>query len=190
MLVLPRSGGSRRTSPGTSTERAAGRDWRVTGTGFWQVHPGRRTPWSTLSWLLDARPGESALDLYSGVGLFAGAARRRSVRSARSWRWSHRPARSRDARRNLRDLPQVRVVHARVDRGCPPPPRRRRTDLVVLDPPRSGAGRRGRRRGRRLAPGSIAYVACDPAALARDIAYLRAAGYEAGVSCAPSTCSR
>ncbi len=52
-----------------------------------------------------------------------------------------------------------------------------RTDLVVLDPPRQGARRKVVREVARRTPRRIAYVACDPAALARDTAYLREAGY-------------
>ena len=50
-------------------------------------------------------------------------------------------------------------------------------DLVVLDPPRQGARRKVVREVARRTPRRIAYVACDPAALARDTAYLREAGY-------------
>jgi tRNA/tmRNA/rRNA uracil-C5-methylase (TrmA/RlmC/RlmD family) len=44
---------------------------------------------------------------------------------------------------------------------------------VVLDPPRTGAGREVMERVVALSPRAIAYVACDPAALARDIATVR-----------------
>jgi tRNA/tmRNA/rRNA uracil-C5-methylase (TrmA/RlmC/RlmD family) len=50
-------------------------------------------------------------------------------------------------------------------------------DLVVLDPPRTGAGRNVCRFLAALRPRSIGYVACDPAALARDTAYLASTGY-------------
>jgi tRNA/tmRNA/rRNA uracil-C5-methylase (TrmA/RlmC/RlmD family) len=48
---------------------------------------------------------------------------------------------------------------------------------VVLDPPRSGAGRAVVDRVARLGPRGVAYVACDPAALARDLAYFGERGY-------------
>jgi tRNA/tmRNA/rRNA uracil-C5-methylase (TrmA/RlmC/RlmD family) len=50
-------------------------------------------------------------------------------------------------------------------------------DLVVLDPPRAGAKRQVVRAITERAPRAVAYVACDPAALARDVAYFAEAGY-------------
>jgi tRNA/tmRNA/rRNA uracil-C5-methylase (TrmA/RlmC/RlmD family) len=49
--------------------------------------------------------------------------------------------------------------------------------LVVLDPPRSGAGRRAIADLVRLAPAQVIYVACDPVALARDARLLVDAGW-------------
>jgi tRNA/tmRNA/rRNA uracil-C5-methylase (TrmA/RlmC/RlmD family) len=54
-------------------QRAAGRSWRVSATGFWQVHPAAADTLARA--VLDAlqpRPGETALDLYCGAGLFTG----------------------------------------------------------------------------------------------------------------------
>ena len=62
-------------------------------------------------------------------------------------------------------------------------------DLVVLDPPRVGAKRQVVRAIAALRPRAVAYVACDPAALARDIGYFAEHGY-AWPGCVPSTCSR
>lgn len=158
-------------------EVAAGREWRVSG-GFWQVHAG--APHLLAEAVLDAlepRVGESALDLYCGVGLFAGTLAERVGPGGRVIGVeSHRGA-VRDARHNVGDLPQAEIEQGRVvdvlDRlGL------RRSDLVVLDPPRRGAGwgvieRLGTIRTRR-----IAYVACDPAALARDLGYFAELGWD------------
>ena len=64
----------------------------------------------------------------------------------------------------------------------------KRTDLVVLDPPRTGAGKDVIDAIVARQPRAIAYVACDPAALARD---LRRGdqGYRLAAS-ARSICSR
>lgn len=158
-------------------ERADGRTWRVGSGGFWQVHH------RAADLLVDAvmrgllpRGGETALDLYCGVGLFAGAlAARVGERGAVLGIESAERA-AEDARRNLADLPRVRIEQGRVEQVLP------RTgiteaDLVVLDPPRSGAGRATVKHVSSLGPRRVAYVACDPAALARDLAYFADEGY-------------
>jgi tRNA/tmRNA/rRNA uracil-C5-methylase (TrmA/RlmC/RlmD family) len=158
-------------------ERAAGRTWRVTGAGFWQVHPAAADMLvdAVLTGLRPAR-GETALDLYAGVGLFAGALAGRVGRKGRVVAVEHDRRAAADARRNLSRLPQAKVEVGRVDRvlrRLPPDS----YDLAVLDPPRAGAGRAVvdllAGRGARV----IAYVACDPAALARDVAYFAEHGY-------------
>lgn len=66
-----------------------------------------------------------------------------------------------DARRTL---PEVIDKH-----GAP--------DIVVLDPPRSGAGGKVMRRIARTAPQRIVYVSCNPTTLARDLKELEPFGY-------------
>src|SRR5690242_4093010 len=73
--VLRRSG--RRLTPVRGraylSQRAAGRDWRVSAGAFWQVHPGAADALTgAVMTALEPRPGDVALDLYRGAGLFAG----------------------------------------------------------------------------------------------------------------------
>ena len=79
-----------------------------------------------------------------------------------------------DARTNL--PPAVRVEHGPVERvlasSYDEP-----FDLVVLDPPREGARRPVVEQVVDRAPRAVAYVACDPAALARDLAIFAEHGY-------------
>jgi tRNA/tmRNA/rRNA uracil-C5-methylase (TrmA/RlmC/RlmD family) len=158
-------------------ERAAGRTWRVSNSGFWQIHPvAADTLASAVLEGLQPQPGESALDLYCGAGLFAGVlAERVGERGAVLGIESARQA-ALDARHNLADLEQVRIECGKVERLLPRTGITT-TDLIVLDPPRAGAGRATVRHLAGLGARRIAYVACDPAALARDLAFFGEAGY-------------
>jgi tRNA/tmRNA/rRNA uracil-C5-methylase (TrmA/RlmC/RlmD family) len=162
------------SGPQTVRERALGRDWRLDVDGFWQAHPAAPEALSeAVLELLDPKPGERAWDLYGGAGLFAAALARAVgpdglVTLVESDRVSVEAARA-----NLADLLGVRVVRSTVERFRPPYP----PDVVVLDPPRAGAGASVVRTVAGASPRAVAYVACDPAAFARDVATFRAAGW-------------
>ena len=162
---------------GYLTEHAAGRDWRVSLGGFWQVHPAAADRLAEdVLMALDPGPGAHALDLYCGAGLFAGVLAQAVGPAGTVLAVEHDAAAARDARRNLRSWPWVRVRHgdaaavlARTDLS--------EVSLVVLDPPRTGVARpviealcAGPRR--------MAYVSCDPATLARDLRLLLDGGFE------------
>jgi tRNA/tmRNA/rRNA uracil-C5-methylase (TrmA/RlmC/RlmD family) len=156
------------------TEHAADRNWSVPADGFWQVHPGAAdTLVAAVLQGLNPRAGERAFDLYCGVGLFAGAL---VDAGCRVWGVeSYRPAVDL-ARQNLADAGRrAHFVSGRVDRALGRLPER--CDLVVLDPPRAGAGMDVVRSILSRRPRGIAYVACDPAAMARDLATAAATGY-------------
>ncbi|WP_460770287.1 class I SAM-dependent RNA methyltransferase [Mariniluteicoccus flavus] len=153
------------------TERAAGRAYGVDAQGFWQIHPqAADTLVDAVLAGLDPRAGERAFDLYCGVGLFAGALADRGVRV-----WGVEASRGAiaHARRNVTD---ARFTVGRVERALATLPKR--TELVVLDPPRTGAGKAVMRAVAGRRPRAIAYVACDPAALARDLGTARDLGLE------------
>jgi tRNA/tmRNA/rRNA uracil-C5-methylase (TrmA/RlmC/RlmD family) len=174
-------------------ERAVDRTWLVHADGFWQVHPA--APEAFAAAVLEALapgPGDKVLDLYAGVGLFAGALASAVAGSSRPVPGGREGdntdpsgaviavesdrAAVEDARRNLRELHWVHVEPGRVEVAL----RRldlESVDLVVLDPPRSGAGARVVREVAALGPRAIAYVACDPAALARDVKTFTGLGY-------------
>jgi tRNA/tmRNA/rRNA uracil-C5-methylase (TrmA/RlmC/RlmD family) len=173
-LVLPDGRGD-----GFLTEVVGDRSFRVTGGGFWQVHPGAAM--TLLAAVMDGlqpRRGETALDLYGGVGLFAARLAEAVGPTGRVTLVESDRVAAADARHNLAELPAVRVQRGRVDHVL----RRLRTgraDLVVLDPPRSGAGRAVVDLvARQVRPRRVAYVACDPAALARDLTWFAERGYD------------
>jgi 23S rRNA (uracil1939-C5)-methyltransferase len=124
----------------------------------------------------DAR-GDTALDLYAGVGLFSAVLARsfHHILGVEASQTSHGDF--------VQNVPaNVKAVGARTEdylnedylRGRPV---RKRPDLVILDPPRTGAGKLVIRSLVELGAPRVRYVSCDPATLARDIAPLLAAGY-------------
>ncbi|GAA2257326.1 class I SAM-dependent RNA methyltransferase [Kitasatospora cystarginea] len=158
-------------------ERAAGRTWRVSNGGFWQIHP--EAPDTLVEAVLgglDPQWGEMALDLYCGVGLFAGALADRVGEDGAVLGIESSKQAVIDARHNLAAVDNVRIECDKVE-SLLPRTGITSTDLIVLDPPRAGAGRETVAHLVGLEARRIAYVACDPAALARDLAFFREGGY-------------
>ena len=178
------------TGPAEVREVAAGREWHVPSQGFWQVHPAAAdTLVGAVIDMLAPAPGESSWDLYGGAGLFAAALAART--GARSTVVESSAVGVAAARRNLADLTGIEVVAAKVETALA----RRRVagpvDLVVLDPPRTGAGAKVVRAIAGAGPRAVAYVACDPAALARDVKTFAEEGWQLvelrGYDCFPMT---
>jgi tRNA/tmRNA/rRNA uracil-C5-methylase (TrmA/RlmC/RlmD family) len=165
------SGGGERV-----VQRAAGREWRLSPGVFWQVHPALPDALAAVvgEWA-DAPVGGTAWDLFGGVGLFAAVlAGQVGPEGSVTVVESSRQAVA-DGRAALADLPQVQWRAGRVEHvlgGL-----RGRPDVVVADPPRRGLGRELVDALCERAPGRVVHVACDPAALARDIALFAARGY-------------
>lgn len=175
--VLTRAGrsGALTGPPVRVREVAAGHDWSVDAGGFWQVHPHAVAAFTgAVLEMLRPAEGERAWDLYGGVGLFAATLAphcgpvtvvegdRRAVAAGR---------------KALRSVANVRFVNDDVAAAIGNP-RWRSVDLVVLDPPRAGAGREVVTAVAARSPRAIAYVACDPAAFARDAGLLLGLGYQ------------
>ena len=169
------------------SHRAAGRDWRVSAGVFWQVHPSAADVLTgAVMTALEPRPGDVALDLYCGAGLFAGALAPEVGPGGTAVGVEADAAAVRDARHNLREWPWARVhkgdVAAVLRRSGPrgaesaalPAAR-----LVVADPPRAGLAREVIDYLSTAEHGAarFAYVSCDPATLARDIGLLVAGGW-------------
>jgi 23S rRNA (uracil1939-C5)-methyltransferase len=127
--------------------------------------------------LRDAEGG-TALDLYSGVGLFTLPLARAfaSVVAVEG-----NPAAARYARRNLADaaLANARVETSPVGAWLATHAKELgQADFILLDPPRSGAEPEALRAVIALRPRHISYVSCDPATLARDLRALGDAGFK------------
>ncbi|MFK4788833.1 class I SAM-dependent RNA methyltransferase [Microbacterium sp. ZW T5_56] len=170
-------------------ETVGDRGFQVDADGFWQVHRGAAATLDAAIRRLLAGdqidPDAWHLDLYGGVGLFGatvaglGGTRVTSVESdARA---------TEHAGENLAEWVGARAETARVDRylrslvqGASTREKERLSQgVVVLDPPRTGAGRGVVTDLAALSPRTIVYVACDPVALARDLGTFGELGYAA-----------
>lgn len=161
--------------------------YHVDAGGFWQMH--RMAPavlaGTAMKEMADTGADKARViwDLYSGSGLFTlpiaalyPHAEILSVEGA--------PAAVRSARRNLKEAgaDNVTVLEGdvvKVLRSLGNTARSRLThpDIILLDPPRSGAGRRACEQISETGARSIIYISCNPASLARDTAYLLDSGY-------------
>jgi tRNA/tmRNA/rRNA uracil-C5-methylase (TrmA/RlmC/RlmD family) len=158
------------------TERAAGRDWSVAPDGFWQVHPGGADALvGHVRRMLAIRAGERLVDLYAGVGLF-GLALADDVSGAVDLTLVEGDRRACELAAVNAGDPAVTVVRSGVDRWVSRPGALDGVDVVVLDPPRTGAGAAVVTAIASAHPRAVAYVACDPVALARDLATFREHG--------------
>jgi tRNA/tmRNA/rRNA uracil-C5-methylase (TrmA/RlmC/RlmD family) len=167
-------------APAHVRESVLGLSFEVPTRGFWQVHPDAA---SALAEIVIGWAGNSGIvwDLYSGVGLFAGAVAdaRQSDRSAIVAVESDARA-VESAHRNLSRWPNVRVVRADVATWLAQRPRTELSavDSVILDPPRKGAGSQVLDRLSQSSAHQLVYVACDPATLGRDTKHLLSLGWE------------
>jgi tRNA/tmRNA/rRNA uracil-C5-methylase (TrmA/RlmC/RlmD family) len=179
IVTRPRGGRSPHlvSGPRLVRERAVGREWKIDATAFWQVHPAAPDALAAaVLELLQPRSGERAWDLYGGAGLFAAALAPALGREGRITIVESDPRGVTAARKNLAGLPQVHVAPGDVATVIANP-RWRSVDLVVLDPPRAGVGREVIGSVVTRNPRAIAYVSCDPAAFARDVAAFRDRGW-------------
>ncbi|WP_029253547.1 class I SAM-dependent RNA methyltransferase [Paraoerskovia marina] len=155
--------------------------YRLPADGFWQVH--REAPRALVGAVLRAAGdvrGLRVLDLYSGAGLFTAPLADAVGPDGSVVAVEGDADAVRAARRNAHGLDRVDLRHGAVERVLSGLDEGARADVVVLDPPRVGAGRRVVDQVAALSPSRVVYVACDPAALARDVGYLSARGYELG----------
>lgn len=162
---------------GTVRERVGERLFRVGATGFWQSH--RRAAellTEVVSGALRAPVGGSAWDLYGGVGLFAATAAEQVGREGSVVTVEGNRRASQYAAENLEDHPQVSTATADVTDWVRA--RRGGVDVVVLDPPRNGAGAELMGLLAKAVRDRIVYVSCEPSTLARDLAAIEGAGWK------------
>jgi 23S rRNA (uracil1939-C5)-methyltransferase len=155
-------------------EHVAGRDYRVSARSFFQVNTsGAEALLALVLEYLAPTGSETLMDAFCGVGLF-GIALADRVRRVIGIEVDDSAIA--DFRYNAQGLEHVVLLDGKAQRALSG--LEERVDLMVVDPPRSGAGRRAIGEMVRVGPRRIAYVSCDPATLARDARDLTEAGYQ------------
>jgi 23S rRNA (uracil1939-C5)-methyltransferase len=157
-------------------EEVAGRRYRVAAESFFQVNTAGAEALVDLTvGYLAAGPDDVVLDAYCGVGLFTLAV---AERVAEVIGIESSPSAVEDLAHNAGELANITLHEGSVEEVLPAIVEQgQRVDLVVMDPPRAGAGQAAIEGLAALSPRRIVYVSCDPATLARDAVYLVAAGY-------------
>ncbi|WGH84559.1 class I SAM-dependent RNA methyltransferase [Auritidibacter ignavus] len=165
--------------------------FRVSAEGFWQSH--RDAPHILVDAVMQAtnpQPGDVIADLYAGAGLFSAFLARAVGETGRVYSVERARQASKDARKNLHEMKQAVVINGRTEKVVsswahrPQAPsgqgglEGRDIDTVVLDPPRSGAGRATIKGINALPASKVVYVSCDPASLARDAKLLAELGWQ------------
>lgn len=147
-------------------------EFQVSSGSFWQGHiRAAEILGESALVALEPRPGEQAVDLYGGVGLFGKllAASGCDVEIIES-----SASAINDCRFNMKEFSSARIHEGEVEQKIL---EIESAHLVLLDPPRSGAEHVVLRKIASLAPRKICYISCDPASLARDCARLAELGY-------------
>ncbi len=160
--------------------RTKNRDYQVSAGAFFQVN--RYLVDDLVSVVTGNARGDVALDLYAGGGLFsvALAASFHHIFAVEASQTSHAdlvqnvPANVKAVGTRTEDYLRNDYLREDYRRSRPV---QKKPDLIVLDPPRTGAGKAVIRSLVELGAPAVRYVSCDPATLARDLAPLLAAGY-------------
>ena len=170
------SRGGRSISGPTQLHEVVGEHtYQISPTSFWQSHSAAPTTLTKLVMdLMALRPGDQVCDLYGGVGLFTApmAEDVGDIGKVHLIESSHRA--TQDALKIFEKMKNVTVHSGRVEQKLP---LINRVDVILLDPPRTGAGEMVIKQMLAKKPRTIVYVSCDPASLARDARALEEGGY-------------
>jgi tRNA/tmRNA/rRNA uracil-C5-methylase (TrmA/RlmC/RlmD family) len=152
-----------------------GKSYQVSPDSFWQSNVNApKVLIDCVNEFADVRVGDHVLDLYGGVGLFALQLHEAISAGGRIDLVEGSKSATADAAVNFAGKENVKIYTGDVEKILP---RFSHADVVILDPPRDGAKKNVIASLVECKPRAIVYVACDPAALARDSALLRDANY-------------
>jgi tRNA/tmRNA/rRNA uracil-C5-methylase (TrmA/RlmC/RlmD family) len=164
------------SGPTQLTEQVGGNSFRISPVAFWQSHRNAPTTLVKAAMMqLGIKAGDWVCDLYSGVGLFGAEILQQVGKQGVVNLIESDKTAVADARKIFAKHENVNIYAGLVDQQLS---QVKRADLILLDPPRTGAGESVIKQMVKLRPRKIVYVACDPAALARDAKYLQESGYK------------
>ena len=168
---------------GFLTDAIGDLDFEISPHSFFQIHPGQtKRLYDAAMELCDLKGSETVIDLYCGIGTITLtlAQKAKSVIGVEVVPQSIIDARDNARRNNIHNVEFIEgaaetVLPKLVQEGVRP-------DLIVVDPPRKGCDERMLRAAIDSGVPKIVYISCNPATLARDIAYLEANGFSAQVA--------
>ena len=170
------SRGGRSISGPTQLHEVVGEHtFEISPASFWQSHIAAPSTLTKLALdLMALRPGDQVCDLYGGVGLFTApiAEDVGDIGKVHLIESSHRA--TQDALKIFEKQKNVVIHSGRVEQKLP---LINRVDVILLDPPRTGAGEMVVKQMLAKKPRTIVYISCDPASLARDARALEDGGY-------------
>ena len=163
------------SGPTQLLEKVDGFTYQISPQSFWQAHKSApSTLIAEVLSLLQLSAGEVVCDLYGGVGLFSAPMAAAVGPSGKVHLIESDRRAISDAQKIFKGAGNVEIhpgtVEARLPKISDP-------DVILLDPPRTGAGEEVIMVMTRTHPRAIVYVSCDPASLARDAKILLASGY-------------
>ena len=163
------------SGPTQLVEKVDGFTYQISPQSFWQAHS--TAPATLIAEViskLELQAGEVVCDLYGGVGLFTAAMAAQVGANGKVHLIEADRRAIGDAQKIFKGAKNVEIHPGTVEFRLP---KISDPDVILLDPPRTGAGEEVITVMTRTHPRAIVYVSCDPASLARDAKLLLASGY-------------
>ena len=163
------------SGPTQLNEKVLGNTYQISPQSFWQSHKSAPTTLvNEVMAKIDLREGDVVCDLYGGVGLFTAALSTAVGLTGKVHLIESDRRAIGDAQKIFKGYKNVEIHAGSVEAQLP---KIAHADVLLLDPPRTGAGEEVITVMQRIKPRTILYVSCDPASLARDAKLLLASGY-------------
>ena len=149
--------------------------YMISPKSFWQSH--KNAPILLLHQVIkfaNIKLGDKVCDLYGGAGLFTAPVSDLTGENGEIHLIERDNDCIKDAKKNFENKKNIIIHHGKVEQKLG---KIKDIDVIILDPPRNGAGKQVIHQIIDKRPKSIVYVSCDPTSLARDTNILLENGY-------------